>query len=594
MTYLLFLPLIIALSLYLVPAIVLSQPSFKTAKDFFVGSSQTSPIIFQNSSIAYQLQMATFGAFFLWGVTEDYRPALVNSVCFLVGLLLIYRLRHPLIRFLNDALRGDSSITVHEFLARKYGDARLVRLVSSLLTVVALIGIAIGEIFGVATVIRPLMPQDVQALYIFVFGMLLLMFVYTVSAGNSGVMRSDQAQLGTAYFGLFVAALMMLAGLYASGKPLSPQVVLCTLVFGGSALMMLIYRRFRFLDTSLLQANSKSNGNMAEHPASVRAFNHFERFLNVSCVVLAVALMAFAVLAFRQVPLASLSAAFSGAVLRPTTFPTIAIVALILLPIFYQFVDITNWQRIAAFEKTNAELSDRERKFRRSFLIYAIESPIVWILMCMFGTLCAAALLIPANAKDMSAVTSAVNDGTVYGAILLMAFLIAVFSIALSTMSAVFSATLCAIRYDILPSFHPTQSAGRVSAVQEAHVARRAIAYGVLAYLLIAAGLYGVDAAKISFGSSQYLSLLFSFYCAQLSFVPLILGPILLHPKRNVSSGWALFVLLAGTTAGILPVGWSLYTGSEIWFWSGIPLCLTVGVLLYLLGLLICRENKVV
>jgi hypothetical protein len=210
MLYFLFLPLILSLAIYFVPVLLLRHKIYRRAQDYFVASNKTSPTVFQNASIAYQLQMATFGPFFLWGSRGDFWPVIVNSLFFGIGLLLVFYLRKPLFLFLNNSLRSDASVTVHEFMARQHGDDSRVRVASSVLTVFALFGLVLGECLGLATLLKPILLENVDATYIFVFIILLLIFLYTVVGGNSGVMRSDQAHLGVAYAGLFGGTLLLL------------------------------------------------------------------------------------------------------------------------------------------------------------------------------------------------------------------------------------------------------------------------------------------------------------------------------------------------------------------------------------------------
>jgi len=102
------------LAIYVVPVLLLQRRDFRTAHDYFVSSGTTPPGVFQNSAIAYALQMATFGPFFLWGAAGDYWPAIINAVFFALGLLLVYRLRNRLFAFMEGALQSGESISVQQ------------------------------------------------------------------------------------------------------------------------------------------------------------------------------------------------------------------------------------------------------------------------------------------------------------------------------------------------------------------------------------------------------------------------------------------------------------------------------------------------
>src|SRR5262249_44562333 len=148
--------------------------------------------------------------------------------------------------------------TVHEFIARHHGNDSRVRLAASLLTVFALFGLVLGEVFGIATVLKPVLQDNIDATYMFVFAMLLLMFFYTVLAGNAGVMRSDQAQLGVAYFGLFSSAAILLY-LLIKAPSISPAAAFAALFSAICCAAMLWYRRFRILDYSRLPDPPRNN-----------------------------------------------------------------------------------------------------------------------------------------------------------------------------------------------------------------------------------------------------------------------------------------------------------------------------------------------
>ena len=165
--------------------------------------------------------------------------------------------------------------------------------------------------------------------------------------------------------------------------------------------------------------------------------------------------------------------------------------------------------------------------------------------------------------------------------------LVSVVAIALSTMSSLFSASLCAIRYDVLPAFWPELESAQGQAAEEAR--RRAVMAGGGLYLvmIIAAFLLADAYLQISYTSSEFLGLLFAFCCAQLSFVPLILGPVIARRSGGfgtVSSGWALVILGFGAVIGLVAVAVYLTSGNEACLWSAVPACLGSGLMLFIVA----------
>jgi len=161
---------------------------------------------------------------------------------------------------------------------------------------------------------------------------------------------------------------------------------------------------------------------------------------------------------------------------------------------------------------------------------------------------------------------------------------VSVFAIALSTMSSMVSASLCTIRYDVLPAFSPELESGKLPAA-EAVARRRTMAAGGALYLLTAAAFFIADVFfPISLTGAAYLALLIAFYCAQLSFAPLVLGPIIgrmAGRPGTVNPRWALAILGIGAGSGVGAVAIYLTTGTETWLWSAVPVCLGSGFFLF-------------
>ena len=120
------LPLAIAVAL--IPVWLLRRPRL-SEHEYFVASQPTRPEVVRNASIAYALRMAALGPLFVAGVNGDLWPAIVVSASFGLGVYAIYLVRKPLLEFLDGALGGDRSITIHAFIARQHGnDPRVQRL----------------------------------------------------------------------------------------------------------------------------------------------------------------------------------------------------------------------------------------------------------------------------------------------------------------------------------------------------------------------------------------------------------------------------------------------------------------------------------
>lgn len=565
MSLVVLLPLV-PLGLYFVPVYLLRRREDARVQDFVIASDHTPPGVIQNSSIAYALKMATFGPFFAWGASGEIWPAIIAAVSFGLGLCLLYALRRPLLAFLAQAMGRDQSITVHEFLAQRHGGDRRIRLFAASLTLIALVGLMLAELIALASALAPVLPAVVVDAV--VIGMLIVMLPLTVWAGNSGVLRAGQTQLGLIYLGLFGAMAFLL---YLQTSALTPMPAHGTLAVLWTALFFLAlvgYRRSRYVDTSPITTASGRKAGF---------FRGFEKVLNVVISIFAVLAI---VLAVMQLSSEGVDAAMqeSLAALRAgPRLPVTGLVALLLL-LLYPLADITNWQRLAAFEKSALSPEQRAAALRRLFRVYAVEGPLMWLFMWVFGAIAVVATATPGDTSNVfeAVIGQLAAPPNLIVTIALSLLLVAVFAMAVSMMGAAYSASICTLRYDVLRALRPELAS------DDGAAKRRTLAAAALLCLVIVAGFCLARATlRISFDSSLFLALVFAVCCAQLALVPLLLRPLTSEPDTGrVSAGSALAALAAGCAATLAAVAIYLATGREAWLWAAAPACLGAGLLL--------------
>jgi hypothetical protein len=158
-----------------------------------------------------------------------------------------------------------------------------------------------------------------------------------------------------------------------------------------------------------------------------------------------------------------------------------------------------------------------------------------------------------------------------------------VFALALSTTSALISATLCTLRYDVLPSLRPELAPGRREPSHESTARRHTlIAGGTLA--IVVASVVAGEWLRAGAASSGLLAVLITSGCAQLSLLPLVLGPIVGRARGgngSVSARWALAILGSGGVVTAAALGAYLIAANEAWLWAAVPACLATGALLF-------------
>src|SRR5712675_2268989 len=383
--------LIAFLGISLIPIYILRRREYARAREYFVASEPTPGGVVQNSSIAYSLQIAAFAQFFSWGARGDFWPAIVCSATFGAGLYLIYRLRRPMLGFLSQALDRDRSITVPGFIARHHGNDPRVQLFAAALSVLAFAGLITGVAIGVASLVNQVVPGGLNLTSAIACGLLGLTMLYTIPAGNSGAMRSAQAQLGILYLGLIGSILVVLYMLISSAVRMPPRGTFAVAVLAVCCAIVLIYRRSRYIDTSPIGRPASGEGVDIE-PRGAPLFRRFSRVTNelialVVAITLGVAVIDLYAQGFSAVVTESVAA------LRAVTPTSISVLmALVLVAIFYPIVDTTNWLRIAALPTDGGQTPEA---FAGVLGMYAGASALLWLMICTFGTIAVLATGMP-------------------------------------------------------------------------------------------------------------------------------------------------------------------------------------------------------
>jgi hypothetical protein len=589
MPLVLILPLV-SLVVYVIPIVILRRKAYARAQDYFISSERSPPGVIRNASVAYALKMATFGPFFVWGASGDFWPAIVYSAFFALGVGLIYILRRQILEFMEDALNGDRSITVHDFIARRHGNDPRVRLLACALTVFAVLVLVTGEALVLATFLKPVLSDDAVSADVFVCAIVVFVALYTMLSGNSGVMRSAQSQLGMLYLGLFGATALLQYLLISALRPMSPHSTFAFVFVALCCAVMPLYRRSRYVDTSPIHKLDSAGNVSGPETRGARLFRRFEKILNACVSVCAAWVIVVAGMELYSEGLPAIARDSLAALQSDTRLPGIAFAALLLLPLFHPIADMTNWQRIAAFAQASPDIAPSQRPavFRGILRIYAVEAALMSLFMCMLGVIAALSMAIPGGVDAMQVfVRELAAEPNPVAAAALSLLLVSGFAIALSTMSSLLSASLCAIRYDVLPAFWPERASAQGQAAEEARRRAAMVGGGLYLVMIIAAFLLADAYLQISYTSSEFLGLLFALCCAQLSFVPLLLGPLIGRGSAGfatVSSGWALAILAVGAVVGLVAVALYASTGRESWLWAAVPACLASGFVLFMLA----------
>jgi Na+/proline symporter len=240
--------------------------------------------------------------------------------------------------------------------------------------------------------------------------------------------------------------------------------------------------------------------------------------------------------------------------------------SLALLPLCWQFSDVTMWQRLGAVRLPPPDQPNRFSAIKKGLLRYAIESPITWILAIIAGIALRYADIGITEENVWNGLAeipvTLMNADTPAGSViqLLVASLFAAGIVAamLSTADSFLIGSAFTIAYDLAPRV--TDSETDIIAQNP----RRALRLGRIAVIIfIVAGLASYWIASL-FGF-DILSILFGAFAAQASLFPAVFGTIVLR-DRAPARGWALASIVGGFVGALIAVGvaltdpaWALY-----------------------------------
>ena len=553
----------IPLLIYVIGALSVAKRDLSHPDDFFLAYKKVGLTTFSSSSIAYAFQVSTIYPFLLWGASNFYLVPLINTVCWGLGILLFYLSFNRYKQFIGQDL------TLHGFLGTQYGPS--VRTVASYLTIIGFLGFAIAETYFGSKVLLSVI-ENKSTFYLVVAGSLLFVFGYIAYGGQLSSMRTDQLQLVISYLGVFGIMIYFLYVLVAHNIASPGFLSISLIVLSAYIPIILIFRKFKFIK-------------LGEHDTKInRVINSA---LNFAVCLLMVVLFALAI--FKGI--------YSGSnyavphFLNIEGFGISGLLSLIVLPLAWQFVDLTNWQRLLSV-KADKGHDDKSlhANIRRGLLIYAVESPFTWLIFLFFGLLAVTAM--PGFTFDdllIDIPKHLINSSGLLQHVIGYTFIVSVIAIMLSTVDSFIVGIIFTFVYDshktsrtlldgkdrneIINNYSKITNAGKIFGFV-------VILLGVLLFITFD--------QHIPSGGELFINLLLAFYSAQLSFFPLIFGILFL--KRHPNAAWANASMISGAIVGI---GLGVY--SVIWnpdyAWYPILACMATSAVIYSFGILRSRHH---
>jgi hypothetical protein len=540
-------------ALYLAAALSVRRKDLLYPDDFFTAHRRADVTMFSTSSIAYAFQMSTIYPFLIWGAAHFFFVPIVNTVCWGIGIFLFYLAASRYQEFIgNDQ-------TLHGFLGNQYGQS--VRRMASYLTIIGLLGFAVAELYFGSRVL--LAVSGNKFVYAFIVAVSLIVYGYIAYGGQLSSMRTDQLQLAISYIGIFGISLYFLRVILTSAAGIPPSLKVACAVCIFYIPLILYTRRCTFFRVNFWGAFGARCGAV----------------LNVLTGLMLGAMLVLALLLLPR--RTSYSASWSFFDL--TGFGIPGLLSLIILPLCFQFVDLTNWQRLLSVKPSLRPGHDLRSDIGKGLLTYSLESPFTWLLSLFFG------LLVTSAATGVDATDLLVNlprhlmqSANSSDHLVAYTFILSVVSIMLSTVDSFMVGVIYTFAYDSYPSSQRLLDTGDVGAIaaRARYIINVGRVFGLLSLAAVIVALFVFD-HSIPNGGELFVNLLLAFYSAQLSFFPLVFGVLFLHTRP--SSRWAVLSMLLGAGSGI---GLGIY--AVIWnakyAWFPLLVCFAVSCTVYGIG----------
>lgn len=253
--------------------------------------------------------------------------------------------------------------------------------------------------------------------------------------------------------------------------------------------------------------------------------------------------------------------------------------AAVALPVLFQFVDVTNWQRIAALKA--GDRRELLRNAQRGLGQFLVESPATWLIAILIGM--SAAQVVGAGGKEDpwdALIAHFVSDsGFVHaaGGVLLCISVVAVF---MSTADGLLTAIGYVWAYDVNRRSRryvdaPSITEARAAIVVDVGRLAIAVVLGVVIAAFVTLDLWSSGAGM------RAVNLFIAFFTPLVAFTPALLIPALVG--RAVHPTAAMIAVCVSAGAGLL-FGLLAAFGQTKWQWYPVPATVVLGTLLYAVG----------
>lgn len=310
---------------------------------------------------------------------------------------------------------------------------------------VSLAGPAMVEAFTVGRIIGVALPAFGPAGGVGIaLAFLMVSLIYMTRSGFPGVVRLNQIQMTIGYGGFCVA----LAGAMILFKDLVSPNTSASLSFAGLAATICIARLKITHDVSTRKYLAGLDPKVAPRQTA--------DLLGLSAVGVAVlSFTASGIFSLMNGAFSGDGGAFPNAFGGASTFgfTFLATLSLFMANAFYQFVDVTQWQRLLSLTVDKEKFSETCSMFRTNIITGGLCSSLTWILAIMFGFFLRTIFPDPTiSAYDVLPMffVKLLENGSDLAGPLLFLFVAALVAIMFSTLDAIVAATAFTVQEDLL------------------------------------------------------------------------------------------------------------------------------------------------
>jgi Na+/proline symporter len=506
--------------------VTLTAKSPVSIAEYEYGDRRLNPSDVLDSSIMYALQVAAIALFATWGHMYGFAAAAVPLFWMLGYIIFSWMLSDSFLqRFASDK----SFRTLHDFLADR-GTSRPVCVVAALLTLFGLAGPAMFEAFTVGRTIVAAAPNlGSSGGAGLALGFLAVALIYMIRGGFSGVVKLEQLQLAIGYGGFnvaFAGALYLNSDRIGNRQAILLAVIclICTVIFSIAKLWY----------------HLKVRTYLANFPANQAAGQTRDVLGWIACLLGMASFLAVLIWLPQTEGIASKLATESGLPIHINFgFTALALLSLFVANAFYQFVDVTQWQRLLSIRPNTENLAETGKILRSNILIGGICSSLTWVIAVAFGVFLK--YLYPD--QDPYSVFShfageVAKSQAKASAWLLFVFIAALIAVMFSTLDSLVAGTSFTVQNDILSGYWKSNSPG---AVALSRISTVLVVLLQLAFYLIVSEVSGerVDAV------------LYVCWSFQLAMLPVVFSMLL----GRGGTGWSrVAAMIAGAIAASLPL----------------------------------------